>query len=123
MIDYYLKFANQAEAEDVLSDLSFLTEIENEDNSVVLVSTGLASIDFVGIINKSTGKLLEDIDGNEYPELAPLEGYHVNIRLASLPVTQSVDEVTGEVTEIPSPIPDLLAPYIVEPTTPSRVWA
>jgi hypothetical protein len=123
MIDYYLKFANQAEAEDVLSSLSFLTEIENEDESVVIVSTGLASIDFVGIIHKPTGNMLEDIDGNEYPELAPLEGYHVNLRLASLPVTQSVDEVTGEVIEIPSPIPDLLAPYIVEPTTPSRVWA
>jgi hypothetical protein len=123
MIDYYLKFANQAEAEGVLSNLSFLTEIENEDESVVLVSIGLASIDFVGTIHRPTGKLLEDIDGNEYPELAPLEGYHVNLRLASLPVTQSVDEVTGEVTEIASPIPDLLAPYIVEPTTPSRVWA
>jgi hypothetical protein len=123
MIDYYLKFANQAEAEDVLSSLSFLTEIENEDESVVLVSTGLASIDFVGVIHKTTGNMLEDIDGNEYPELAPLEGYHVNLRLASLPVTQSVDEVTGEVTELASSIPDLLAPYIVEPTTPSRVWA
>ena len=119
MIDYYLKFTNQAEAENVLSNLSFLAE----DNSVVLVSTGLASIDFVGIIHRPTGNMLEDIDGNEYPELAPLEGYHVNLRLASLPVTQSVDEVTGEVTEIASPIPDLLAPYIVEPTTPSRVWA
>jgi hypothetical protein len=123
MIDYYLKFASQAEAEDVLSNLSFLIEIENEDKSVVLVSTGLASIDFVGTIYRPTGNMLEDLDGNEYPELAPLEGYHVNLRLASLPVTQSVDEVTGEVTEIPSPIPDLLAPYIVEPTTPSRVWA
>jgi hypothetical protein len=123
MIDYYLKFKDQAEAENVLSNLSFLTEIENEDESVVLVSTGLASIDFVGIIHRPTGNMLEDIDGNEYPELAPLEGYHVNLRLASLPVTQSVDEVTGEVTEVPSSIPDLLAPYIVEPTTPSRVWA
>ena len=123
MIDYYLKFTNQAKAEDVLSNLSFLVEIENEDNSVVLVSTGLASIDFVGTIHRPTGKMLEDIDGNEYPELAQLEGYHVNLRLASLPVTQSVDEVTGEVTEIASPIPALLAPYIVEPTTPSRVWA
>ena len=118
MIDYYLKFANQAEAVNVLSKLSFLSEI-----GVVIVSTGLASIDFVGIIHKPTGNMLEDIDGNEYPELVPLEGYHVNLRLASLPVTQSVDEVTGEVTEIASPIPDLLAPYIVEPTTPSRVWA
>jgi hypothetical protein len=123
MIDYYLKFKDQAEAENVLSNLSFLTEIENEDESVVLVSTGLASIDFVGIIHRPTGNMLEDIDGNEYPELAPLEGYHVNLRLASLPVTQSVDEVTGEVTELASSIPALLAPYIVEPTTPSRVWA
>ena len=123
MIDYCLKFKDQVEAEDVLSSLFFLAKVEIEDNSVVLVSTGLASIDFVGIIYKPTGKLLEDIDGNEYPELAPLEGYHVNLRLASLPVTQTVDEITGEITEIASSIPDLLAPYIVEPTTPSRVWA
>lgn len=104
MIDYYLKFKDQVEAEDVLAAIN-------------------ASVDVIGTIYKPTGKLLADTEGNEYPELAPLEGYHVNLRLASLPVTQIVDEETGEVTDTFSPIPDLLAPYIVEPTTPSRVWA
>lgn len=103
MIDYYLKFKDQAEAENVLSSLSFLAETENEDNSIVLVPTGLASIDFVGTIHKPTGKMLKDEEGNEYPAFAAIDGYHVNVR-------------AGE--EIP-----VLDTYKIEPKTPSRVWA
>jgi hypothetical protein len=103
MIDYYLKFKDQAEAEDVLSNLSFLAEVENEDESVVLVPTGLASIDFVDTIHKPTGKMLKDEDGNEYPAFAAIDGYHVNVRV-------------GE--EIP-----VLDTYKIEPKTPLRVWA
>jgi hypothetical protein len=102
MIDYYLKFANQAEAEDVLSNLSFLAEVENEDESVVLVPTGLASIDFIGVIHKPTGAMLKDEEGNEYPEVVVIDGYHVNVR---------ADE------EIP-----VLNTYKIEPKTPTRVW-
>jgi hypothetical protein len=103
MIDYCLKFKDQAEAEDVLTNLGFLTEVEDESGSVVLVSTGLVSIDFVGVIHKPTGKMLKDEDGNEYPAFAAIDGYHVNVR-------------AGE--EIP-----VLDTYKIEPKTPSRVWA
>ena len=104
MIDYYLKFKNQKEADKVLANI-------------------VASIDVIGEIYKPTGKLLADEDGNEYPELKALTGYHVNLRFAYLPITYAVDAETGEYVEIPSTIPDALAPYIVEPTSPSRVWA
>lgn len=103
MIDYYLKFKDQVEAEDTLTNLDFLTETEIESGSLVLVPTGLASIDFVATIYKPTGVMLEDTEGNEYPELAPLEGYHVNVR-------------AGE--EIPA-----LDMHKIEPKTPSRIWA
>ena len=46
-----------------------------------------------------------------------------NVRITSLPNKTVIDADTGEYVEIPSTIPDALAPYIVEPTSPSRVWA
>ena len=61
MIDYYLKFKDQAEAEDVLSDIN-------------------ASVDVIGTIHKPTGKMLKDKDGNEYPAFVAIAGYHVNVR-------------------------------------------
>jgi hypothetical protein len=48
--------------------------------------------------------MLQGEDG-EYPEMAPIEGWHVNIRL-----------VDGEDA-------DALAPFAVTPTNPRRVWA
>ena len=58
MIDYYLKFKDEAEANNALEGL------ENY------------SIDIIGIIYKATG--LTDADGN--PIMVDLEGWHVNLR-------------------------------------------
>ena len=103
MIDYYLKFESQEEAETVLTDLVILTEVEQEDTSTVLVPTGLASVDIVGSIYKPTGAMLNNEDGNEYPEFAAIAGYHVNVR--------ADEEILA------------LDAYKIEPSTPSRVWA
>lgn len=61
MIDYYLKFKDQAEADKVLTDIS-------------------TSVDVIGTIYKPTGEMLKDEDGNEYPAFAAIDGYHVNVR-------------------------------------------
>ena len=106
MIDYYLKFASEEEAKEVLFGNGLLLEYTN-DEVTYLSASPIASIDYVGIIFKPTGKILKDKEGLEYPEMKALDGYHVNLRL----------------TELPETLPDALAPYIVEPTTPSRVWA
>ena len=106
MIDYYLKFASEEEAKEVLFDNDLLLEHTN-DEVTYLSANPIASIDYVGIIFKPTGKILKDKEGLEYPEMQALDGYHVNLRL----------------TELPETLPDALAPYTVEPTTPSRVWA
>jgi hypothetical protein len=55
----------------------------------------------IGTINKPTGVMLTDGEGFEYPELAPIEGYHVN--------------TTQEVVEWEQ--------YCVTPNTPMRVYA
>ena len=123
MIDYYLRFKDKAEAEAILTNLAILVEVEQEDSSVLLVSSGIASVDFVGTIYKPTGVTITEEDGLEYPQLYALEGYHVNIRFLDLPATQVIDPETGDFKEIPSPIPAILEPYNVQPITPSRTWA
>ena len=107
MIDYYLKFASEEEAKEVLFGNGLLLEYTN-DEVTYLSASPIASIDYVGIIFKPTGKILKDKEGLEYPEMKALDGYHVNVRITSLPNKTVIDA---------------LAPYIVEPTTPSRVWA
>ena len=106
MIDYYLKFASEEEAKEVLFGNGLLLEYTN-DEVTYLSASPIASIDYVGIIFKPTGVTLTSEDGMEYPEMKALDGYHVNLRL----------------TDLPEALPDALTPYIVEPTTPSRVWA
>ena len=59
------------------------------------------NIDIIGVIYKPTGEMLMGEDG-EYPEMAPLPGWHVNTR---------------------GPVLDELKPYAIEVATPSRVWA
>lgn len=123
MIDYYLKFASKQEAETVLTKLNILVKVVEEDSTEYLPASSFVSIDFIGTIYKPTGVTLTSEEGLEYPEMKALDGYHVNLRFAYLPSTYAVDAETGEQVEIPSVIPDALAPYIVEPTSPSRVWA
>ena len=36
------------------------------------------SIDIIGTIHKPTGVILTDSDGMEYPEYAPIPGWHLN---------------------------------------------
>jgi len=52
--------------------------------------------------------MLTDADGNEYPEQAPLDGWHVNIRLIG-------DARRADVEAID-------AVYGVAPASPERVW-
>lgn len=59
--------------------------------------------DIIGIIYQPTGQTLTDSEGNEYPEMAPIAGYHVNT---------------------PEPVPEW-EQYLCDPQpeTPYRVYA
>jgi hypothetical protein len=100
--DTFLKFADEAEANEVL----FTEQTFAQDDVVetVLVPK-YAAIDVIGTIYKATGNVLpaEDESGEAVDEMAPLEGWHVNVR--------HTDEA-----------PELDA-YKVEVKTPSRMWA
>lgn len=97
--DYFLKFADQAEADSVLFDEQ--TNVQGDVVEIVKVPK-YAAVDVIGTIYKPTGNVLTTTEG-PVDEMAPLEGWHVNVR--------HTDEA-----------PELDA-YKVEVATPARMWA
>ena len=100
MIDLYLKFTDEAQATAVLYTLH--PEVVEEDGLTVTeayVTANYANISTIGIIYQPTGET--DAEGN--PVMAALDGWHVNVRVAS---------------EDPTP----LEQYAVTPALPVRVW-
>ena len=66
--------------------------------------TGKLKTDFyLSREGKPTGTLLADDEGNSYPEMAPLDGFHVNLAIGRLP--------------------ENLEPFVMVPKTPARVFA
>jgi hypothetical protein len=106
MTDLYLSFTDEAAAKAVLYRIEGAVEADPENGVEAQEGTEVANyrnIDTIGIIYKPTGEMLQGEDG-EYPEMAPIEGWHVNVRL-----------VDGEDA-------DALEPFVVQPKTPVRVW-
>lgn len=87
--DYYLRFDDEAAARAVLFDGEEKTPRYD-------------AIDIIGPIYKPTGKMLKTPEG-PVPEMAPLEGFHANVRHRDV-------------------VPELDA-YAVQPRNPSRMWA
>ena len=83
--------------------------VQLEGEPYLVSTTHDYAIDLVGVIYEPTGETLTDDEGNEWPETAPLDGWHLNIRLLN-------DTMRAE-TEA------LDAQYGVTPNSPSRVWA
>jgi hypothetical protein len=103
MTDLYLSFTDEAAAKAVL-----FTQVPidwDEDDEVVSWDErpNYRNIDIIGLIYKPTGEVLQGEDGL-YPAMAPIPGWHVNVRL--------MDDESGEALE----------PFKVEPSTPIRVW-
>jgi hypothetical protein len=110
--DLYLKFSSEQTAYEQLLAVGLLIETQAllaEDETVVVpagyAAAPGASVDYIGVIYKPTGQMIET-DMGEQPEMEPLPGWHVNVRL-------SADRTC----------PEALQGAIVSPSTPSRVWA
>jgi hypothetical protein len=106
-MDKYLSFESEAAAKAVLYRIEGAVETDPENGVEAQEGAEVANyrnIDTIGIIYKPTGEMLQGEDG-EYPEMAPIEGWHVNVRL-----------VDGEDA-------DALGPFVVQPNTPIRVWS
>jgi len=109
--DLRLRFASEAEATEQLLAAGLLIETQaliGPDEQVIQPAGHApapgATIDTVGVIYKPTGETVTT-DMGEQPEMAPIEGWHVNVRLAA-------DHL----------VPELDA-YKVTPANPVRIWA
>jgi len=109
--DMFLKFSDEAEMLSVLfHDVPTEWETVTDEETGEVTKTPIAfesrprfaNTDIIGAIYRPTGNTLTDDEGNEYPEQAALEGFHVNIR---------ADEPIEE-----------LESFRVYPNAPVRVW-
>ena len=117
--DFYLKLTSEAEMPAVLSAFyqqDYVTNVDDEgvetqvaDGDPYMVThTHDYAIDVVGTIYEPTGVTLTDSEGMEYPEMAAVDGWHVNIRLVGDAMRDVVEALDGA--------------YGVTPNSPSRVW-
>jgi hypothetical protein len=101
MNDFLIKLTNEA------AMLTVLSAFYNEEGEFVS-NTADYAIDVVGVLHEPTGNTLTDDDGMDYPEMAALDGWHVNIRLSS--------ETMRDVAEA------LDVSHGVTPSAPQRIW-
>ena len=109
--DLMLRFASEQEATEQLAAAGLLIETQaliGPDEQVIIPAGHApapgASIDTIGVIYKPTGNLIQT-DMGEQPEMAPIDGWHVNVRLKA-------DHLVPE-----------LGTFKVTPANPVRIWA
>ena len=102
-VDWYLKVADRAalitalkgpsETRDTFDDDGNVSGTEtvyphsiitqDDDDNDVIMATNWVRVDEIGAIYAPTGNTLTDDDGNSYPEMAAVSGYHANLRKLS----------------------------------------
>ena len=118
--DFYIKLNSEADLPTAFSAFykqDYVTVVDEEtgestqtpeDEPYLVTHTHDYAIDLVGVIYEPTGDMLTDDEGNEYPETAPIDGWHVNVRLVGDARREDVESI--DVT------------YGVTPNSPSRVF-
>ena len=118
-VDFYLKLSAESDMPTVLADFyqqDYVTNVDEEgvetqvaDGDPYLVQfTHDYAIDVVGTLYEETGNTLTDDEGNEYPEMAAMTGWHINIRLVGEAMRETVEALD--------------AAHGVTPESPQRVW-
>jgi hypothetical protein len=117
--DFYLKLTAESDMPTVLSAFyrqDYVTNVDDEGVSTqvadgdpyMVTHTHDYAIDVVGVIHEPTGVTLQDADGNDYDQTAPVDGWHINIRLVGDAMRETVEALD--------------ATYGVTPNSPSRIW-
>jgi len=82
--------------------------MENDGDAYLVTGSADHAFDIVGLIHKATGNMLTDDEGMEYPEMAPVSGWHINLRIRGDYMRAEAEAIDAE--------------YGVEPATPHRTW-
>jgi hypothetical protein len=108
MNDYLLRADDEAALWTALLAAGLLTEQPDPGGAMVRVPTGGAALDVIGTIWRPTGATLTDQHGLARPEMAPVAGFHANLR------------TEGSLSDAQLALLPLVTPL---PATPDRVWA
>ena len=103
--DFYYAFTDEAAAATALQPFYHQPD---EGDAYLVMNSHNHSFDIVGLIHEPTGNMLTDAEGIEYPEMAPIPGWHVNLRIRGdymRTEAEAIDAVSG-----------------VVPATPHRTW-
>ena len=117
--DFYLRLSAESDMPTVLSAFyrqDYVTQIDDEgvetqvaDGDPYLVTHSHDyAISVVGTLHEPTGTMLTDEEGNEYPEMQAMTGWHVNIRLVGDAQRETVEALDTS--------------HGVNPEQPMRVW-
>ena len=117
--DFYLRLNAESDMPTVLSDFyrqDYVTQVDDEgvetqvaDGDPYLVTHSHDyAIDVVGTLHEPSGAMLTDEEGNEYPEMQAMAGWHINIRLVGDAVRETVEALDES--------------HGVNPEQPMRVW-
>ena len=103
---YYLKFASQEEWDTKAAEAGY--RYEDPETGAVYYSVSPGAIDVVGTIYNDDAVFDEEGEMTSAPTAK--DGWHVNVRVKNTVISPSI-------------LPEVLNTYIVEPQTPSRVFA
>jgi hypothetical protein len=109
---YYLKFASQEEWDTKAAEAGY--RYEDPETGAVYYSVSPGAIDVVGTIYNDDA--VYDEEGEMTSAPTAKDGWHVNVRVRA-------EYEIGEDTSVDISLPAVLNTYIVEPQTPSRVFA
>lgn len=117
--DFFLRLSAESDMPTVLSAFyqqDYVTNVDDEGNETqvadgdpyLVTHSHDYAIDVVGTLHEPTGTMLTDEEGNEYPEMQELTGWHINIRLVGDARREDVEALDTS--------------HGVTPNSPQRVW-
>lgn len=119
--DFYIRLNSEADQPTALAAFyqqNYSTSVDPETGEetqtpegdpYLVMHTQDYAIDVVGVIHEPTGNTITDPEtGHEYPEMAPVPGWHINIRLVGDARRSDVEAIDDQ--------------YGVTPNSPSRRW-
>ncbi len=114
---YYLKFVSQEEWDAKAAEAGY--RYEDPETEAVSYSVSPGAIDVVGVIYNDDAVFDEEGEMTSPPTAK--DGWHVNVRVRPQYDTVIVEGEKDTLVDVT--LPEVLNTYIVEPQTPSRVFA
>lgn len=79
MKPYYLRAADEAAMMEALEAAGLVGADPQTGDQIIGGDPFRIRVKLLGTLQEPTGETLTDGEGNEYPEMAPVPGYHVNV--------------------------------------------